>query len=391
MQNLHLPRSTVNLCLIILTIITCLGCNENDYSPQNSDEVEYYEDYQKPSALWGYINTENEITIDAIYDDTRDFSEGLAATNYQGRWGYIDQQGHKVVPFQYRSAFRFRDGIARVQLFDKSYHFINKNGKVLNIDSYQSASDHQNGVIRIKEAKGYYFLNKTFDRLHDGYFDRASDFSYGYAVVKNSLRYGAIDAQGETIIPFEYKKIKKLSEQYVLVHLDQQQALFNTLTGNITHKKDHQIIDLQEQTLAIRENDNLILASLDNEQRISLDGIDDISAAKSGLWIARKGQKHALMTNKAELLTDFDFDIIQKFECGRAAYSIDDKWGYLSTEGDQIIPPMFPLLFDYKDNFARVVVPGGIGMIDTAGIVMIPAQYLEIKDFSQGLARYQAF
>ena len=59
----------------------------------------------------------------------RDFSEGLAASNYKGRWGYIDLNGNKIIDFKFRSAYNFSFGLALVQSFDYSYFFINKKGQ----------------------------------------------------------------------------------------------------------------------------------------------------------------------------------------------------------------------------------------------------------------------
>ena len=46
----------------------------------------------------GFISAEGKITIDAIFEDARPFSEGLAPVQLNGRWGAIDAGGTFKIP-----------------------------------------------------------------------------------------------------------------------------------------------------------------------------------------------------------------------------------------------------------------------------------------------------
>jgi len=48
------------------------------------------------------------------YEDAQEFSEGLAAVKKDGKWGYIDETGKVVIPFQYDVAYVFNEGCAVV-------------------------------------------------------------------------------------------------------------------------------------------------------------------------------------------------------------------------------------------------------------------------------------
>lgn len=48
------------------------------------------------------------------YEDAQAFNEGLAAVKKDGKWGYIDEEGKVVIPFQYDQAFIFNEGRAVV-------------------------------------------------------------------------------------------------------------------------------------------------------------------------------------------------------------------------------------------------------------------------------------
>jgi hypothetical protein len=40
-------------------------------------------------ARWGYVDVMGRLVIEALYDNARPFSEGLAAVERDGKWGYI--------------------------------------------------------------------------------------------------------------------------------------------------------------------------------------------------------------------------------------------------------------------------------------------------------------
>ena len=59
---------------------------------------------------------QGEVAIAPQFDYAADFSEGLAAVQQDGRYGYIDTDGNWVVEPTYTNAGRFSEGFARVQM-----------------------------------------------------------------------------------------------------------------------------------------------------------------------------------------------------------------------------------------------------------------------------------
>lgn len=58
------------------------------------------------------------------------FSEGLAAVQKNGKWGFINTAGKVVIPFKYDEALDFDDDIAEVMQGDKVF-YIDKTGKLI--------------------------------------------------------------------------------------------------------------------------------------------------------------------------------------------------------------------------------------------------------------------
>lgn len=60
------------------------------------------------AAMAAPPDTDDEIFLtDAIFDDARNFNEGLAAVKQGGKWGFINQQGIVVIPVKYDSVTDF--------------------------------------------------------------------------------------------------------------------------------------------------------------------------------------------------------------------------------------------------------------------------------------------
>lgn len=75
---------------------------------------------------WGFINVyDSTKSISAIYCSASGFSEGLAAVEKGGRWGYIDVNNNVVIDFQFDYANSFKSGRAVVAT-GELYGVINK-------------------------------------------------------------------------------------------------------------------------------------------------------------------------------------------------------------------------------------------------------------------------
>lgn len=49
--------------------------------------------YTKKEVIgnWGFVNEKNEPICEFIYDEVRDFSEGIAVVRIDNKWGYINE------------------------------------------------------------------------------------------------------------------------------------------------------------------------------------------------------------------------------------------------------------------------------------------------------------
>jgi len=78
-----------------------------------------------------------------MYSDVAFTSEGMTGVSLNGKWGFIDSKGKKVVPFKYSDVTPFEDGMAGVCKNGK-WGLIDKSGRIVVSFMYNDASQFEN-------------------------------------------------------------------------------------------------------------------------------------------------------------------------------------------------------------------------------------------------------
>jgi hypothetical protein len=220
----------------------------------------------------GFVKPNGEFHIPIKWDAANTgFAEGVLGVNvgrnyneerdtfYQGRWGYIDLNGNLLQEIAYQSCQPFVHGWGRVQK-DEKWNYVNRSGDLLLADWVDEARDFSEDLAAVKVGEVWGFVNlegemvikpqfsgvsgftnglssaSEPDDIRFGYinpkgnyvidpgFDVISNFAHGVAVVgRGSVshlegddyesfegRYGLINRQGESLLPFAYHALKPL-------------------------------------------------------------------------------------------------------------------------------------------------------------------------------------
>jgi hypothetical protein len=179
---------------------------------------------------WGFIDRQGHVVIPAKSHEVSDFSEGLAWVRLTetGTFGYLNQKGALAIPYQFDWARDFHDGLAAVRFSKSKYGFIDKTGKVvLTAKQWLQVDDFSEGLAGVRvevtdnsvyvgyraERTGY--IDRTGTFVIQPRFDRPQKFSEGRALFfqtgKNS-GYGFIDLKGHVVIKPEYVEAKGFAE-----------------------------------------------------------------------------------------------------------------------------------------------------------------------------------
>jgi WG containing repeat len=179
-----------------------------------------------PGCKFRFIDKSGTFIGTNGYDDTRDFSEGLAAVQKDGKWGFIDKAGKLVVPFKFGSVGSFSDGLARVaeggMWEDKRWGYIDATGRIVIPFQFERAEDFSDGLAPVadkayaeSEKERFYYINKSGNQAFTGMFAQASPFFKGIGHVKllSKLpkddfylngKFAYIDTKGRTVFSYEH-------------------------------------------------------------------------------------------------------------------------------------------------------------------------------------------
>jgi hypothetical protein len=66
-------------------------------------------------------------------------------------------------------------------------------------------------------------------------------------------------------------------------------------------------------------------------------------------------------------------------------------WGYADGNGKIVIPCEWEDAYEFSEGLARIYKNGGYGFIDRSGTVVIPRRFLFAGDFKDGVAQIQDY
>jgi len=157
----------------------------------------------KRGIKWGFIDATGKVIIPFEYKEAREFAEGLAAVKLKNRWGFIDKTGKVVIPFQYYYARNFSEGLAAVQS-GPYWGFIDKTGKeIVPCKYYFDVRDFSEGFAAVYDG-GYRwgYVDKTGKMVIPfNKYKYVWNFSGGLAAVNNKNKWGYIDKTGKEVVP----------------------------------------------------------------------------------------------------------------------------------------------------------------------------------------------
>lgn len=111
---------------------------------------------------YGYLDRDENIVIDFLYDGAYDFSEEIARVyktiNDRDLYGFIDKYGNEIVPLKYEYAICFSEGLAVVRL-NRKFGYIDNSNKIVIDIQFDDANSFNNGKAKVKKDSEYYFIN----------------------------------------------------------------------------------------------------------------------------------------------------------------------------------------------------------------------------------------
>jgi WG containing repeat len=110
--------------------------------------------------LRALASIDGKFLTEFIFEQLREFHDGLAAARISGKWGYIDVGGQIVIEPKFESAFSFVQGLAPVSI-DKKHGYIDKAGTFVIPPRFEDAYGFlPDGVATAKLEGQYIYIDR---------------------------------------------------------------------------------------------------------------------------------------------------------------------------------------------------------------------------------------
>jgi outer membrane protein OmpA-like peptidoglycan-associated protein len=286
--------------------------------------------FQNINAQFTTSDNETHILVPPIYNNVKDFSEGLAAVKVDSKWGFIDKLGKSVIKPKYKESGSFSEGLAAVKLSD-DWGFINAKGEIIIQFRYKEVRAFQDGVSAVNK---------------DGF-------------------WGAIDKNGKEVIPFEYDNVESFSEGLALVEKGEY-----VKDGGKIYKEGvkYSFVD-KTGSPAMRMYEREVLSFSE--------GLAPIKEDNKWGYIDRIKKVGGIAVQ---------FDSVRGFNEHYAAVQIKGRWGFVNKNGKTVIQTVYQTVGDFSEGLVSAKLRGKWGFLDQTENIKIEFKYDSLAGFSNQLA-----
>ena len=276
----------------------------------------------------GFIDLEGNIVVPFDYEYCGTFSEGLADVRKNGLIGFVNKNGKLVIPCKYENLYNgcgFREGLVGVSvdgglpgILDDEWGYIDQNGNI--IIPFQTGltgapfssglsmryRTDKNGFLIIHEtACEGAFIYKNGKQATD-FFETQNieGFRKGYCTIKDKNGWeGLVNTRGEFTIPCKYSFIANgFDDKYVLIGINNKYGFADKATGQIVIPPIYEI---------------------------------DYSgwSFNEGLIPVKKDGKYGYINEHNQIVISFNYDDAFEFSEGFAVVQRYGKYGYVDRFG----------------------------------------------------------
>ena len=345
---------------------------------------------------YGVIDKDGFLVILPTYDFINAISEGLALVVENGKTGYIDFYGKKIIQCCYESGEIFTDGYAIVST--KVIHFIESSDGDMDYDIKEIGLIDKNGNVVVPCIyDSYNILKNKIICFHSGesvvYFDKANrQISAQNVQPKQTSKYEEFHIKEQALIPYR----------------------IGTLYGYCNEDKIMVIPAIYVDALPFNDGIARIAIQDKNSYQWKYGVIDikgnevvrcsynDILEFSEGLAAVSKDGKWGYIDIYGKITTPLVYEKCTHFSEGLAAVSNGDKWGFIDIYGNTSLPFVYDGIYRlielnyeqeyysvdiiFSEGLAAVSMYNKIGYIDKFGNNIIPFIYDVANPFSENVA-----
>lgn len=212
-----------------------------------------------------------------------------------------------------------------------------------------------------------------------GYFYPQKSYTQNYQVTHSSSLEGLLDDKLQTIFETQYNKVQVVDSQMVILTTTQNKK---TMAYYIAETKKWQTHPIFFDDIIPQKNGLLLVRNNVDCNNSPLTDKDNCTGILIGI-INNKAQT-VLKTQHNDILIDDKNQLIIKSNL--IAVRENDKWGFVNTQGKQIVPCEYNTVLPATEGYAAIMKNDMWGFVDSTGKIIATPQYKSVLPFKNGLA-----
>ncbi len=266
----------------------------------------------------------------------------------------------------------FDDDYYRFVIGNDSYHidysnrfiYVDKNGLECFVDGYKyvDPTKGENYFI-LRNVKGngyetglYHKYNKTL--VIPAVYDTLNYISDDRITACKNDRYGMINIEQEEIIPFEYKYIDYINDNFIIaINDDEKYGVINIDNEVVLSFEYDEIYNIHEYYgyLRVSKNNKFGLVNSANAEIVVPLEYESIEYTRNETAVAIKEGRFGVIDVRNKIVVPFIYDSIMNHYDGFAVYK-DELAGFINEEGSVILPVEFYNISEVKDGYITAVI-----------------------------------
>lgn len=350
-------------------------------------------------------------------------NELAAVQNDNGKWGYVNSVGNKMIDYNFEYAFPFTKNKLALVKYNGKYGFIDRDSHFVIKPIYDEAISFDDGIAICLKDGVYGGINKKGEEVIEFKYSNIVPFENDYAIAVLNGNYGIINRNGETVVDFKYEVIDQVNEKYFRYLKNQKHHIeFIDSTKNFNELFNESEYDFQDfdlisngfviyrqaglyglingsgkvvfenkyAKLSYNKGDYLIYSSggdyygyVDFKGNIIIE--DEYESASNfvdgvGVLKVKNENKYEVLDKNGSVKFTLECDKLEAFSNGKAVFKKDSLFGVVDKNGKLIIEAKYNYISDYFDDGYAIFISENnkYGIVNSKGKVVVDAIFKNI-------------
>ena len=298
-----------------------------------------------------------------------------------GLYGFIDTNAQVMIPAQFESVDSFQSGLA-LAVKNGKIGYINKQGKTVIPFMYEDGEGFQKGVAVVMKNDFYGLIDKTNKAIVPFKYELVGKMSSGKALVANDTAYGYVNEKGNVFIPLTLEYGDDFEGDFALITLEGKKGIINENGKTVIPCNYSWLENFNQFGLARAKKDSLFGLLDKNGSEIVPFEYDQIGDFSDSLAMIVRENKYGYINTKGEIVIPIQFDfkvealLFGKFNQGYAKFHLMEKFGIIDAKGEKVFPAIFQDIGKYRaEGFTAVKKRGKWGYSNPSLNLVIPYQF----------------